>query len=147
MPAHDEHQFGQISILEPTDVGEAITIDHLNETVDIEGEDRDFTSYGEAIAYLNRYRFGAIVHPDMERDNFVFMKSDGSIWFYEINIKDIEPVTPELNALFRDSDEWDPTGWGYMQGREFGLTIGGVEWFDEIRKVVEDQPHLTGPTI
>jgi hypothetical protein len=82
----------------------------------------------------------------MERDNFISVKGDGTLWFYEIQIDDIEPLSPELHALFANPDEWRPNGWGYLQGREMVLAKGGLDWFDEIRKPVEDQPVIAGPS-
>lgn len=138
------------------DVGRFITIDHLGDAGDIEGEDRDFGNWQEAKAYLNTHRFGVIVHPAMETESFVFMKNDGSLWFYECTVDDIEPVTAELEAQFADPEIWEQEysqrgrnrqAWGYMQGREMALTSGGLDWFDEIRRSPEPTPMIGGPAI
>lgn len=104
------------------------------------GEERTFESFREALAYLKANEFGVLNHPDMERESFLFVKTDGTLWFYDIHEDDITPQTQTDIIEMSDPVEWPPIDmrgndtWAYYPGDQFEATNGGVPFFDQLRK-------------
>lgn len=99
----------------------------------IEGEFKNSMGLDEAISYLTAHEHGVIGHNAMEDASFIFMRDDGVMLFYNSEKDDVEPITEEDVASFANEDEWSGD-WYYRPGSDMAQTIGGMEFFDDIRR-------------
>jgi len=107
--------------------------------MELEGDFKDFKSFKEALVYLKQYDYGYLNHSAMERDSFIFLQDNGRPYWFDSTKESVEALTKEDLIEFNDPTEWpiEERGklqWGYIPGGETALTVGGEEWFQDLRK-------------